>query len=47
MIRPARFYARSGWQLAGNMLNNAETPDGPFAQEAWRFEKAIGGAPNS
>jgi GNAT superfamily N-acetyltransferase len=40
--RAARFYEKCGWHRAGNMINQAETSDGPFPLEVWRYEKAVG-----
>jgi len=37
--RAARFYEKSGWRLAGTVLNPAETSSGPFPMEVWRYEK--------
>ena len=39
--RAARFYEKCGWHRAGNMINYAETPDGPFPLEVWRYEKNL------
>jgi ribosomal protein S18 acetylase RimI-like enzyme len=39
--RAARFYEKCGWRRAGNMVNHAETSDGPFPLEVWRYEKAV------
>lgn len=39
--RAARFYERSGWMRVGNMTNNLDTPEGVFALECWRYEKAL------
>jgi GNAT superfamily N-acetyltransferase len=39
--RAARFYEKCGWRRAGNMINYAETSDGPFPLEVWRYEKAL------
>jgi GNAT superfamily N-acetyltransferase len=39
--RAARFYEKRGWQRAGTVMNMAETSDGPFALEVWRYEKAL------
>jgi GNAT superfamily N-acetyltransferase len=39
--RAARFYEKCGWHHAGNMINYAETSDGPFPLEVWRYEKAL------
>jgi GNAT superfamily N-acetyltransferase len=39
--RAARFYEKSGWTRAGNFVNPAETSEGHFALEVWRYEKAL------
>ena len=39
--RAARFYEKSGWHRAGTMINKAETPNGEFPLEVWRYEKAL------
>ncbi len=39
--RAARFYEKSGWNRAGNMFNNIETPDGLIELEVWRYEKEL------
>jgi GNAT superfamily N-acetyltransferase len=39
--RAARFYEKCGWHRAGNMINPAETSDGPFPLEVWRYEKTM------
>jgi ribosomal protein S18 acetylase RimI-like enzyme len=39
--RAARFYEKSGWRLAGTVVNPAETPSGPFPLEVWRYEKRL------
>jgi GNAT superfamily N-acetyltransferase len=39
--RAARFYEKCGWRRASNMINYAETSDGPFPLEVWRYEKAL------
>ncbi len=40
--RAARFYEKCGWRRAGVMVNMAETSEGPFPVETWRYEKALG-----
>ena len=42
--RAARFYEKSGWRRAGNMINPLETGDGVFDLEVWRYEKRVGPA---
>lgn len=39
--RAARFYGKCGWRRVGNMINHAETAEGTFALETWRYEKAL------
>jgi GNAT superfamily N-acetyltransferase len=39
--RAARFYEKSGWRLAGTMINRAETSEGTFPLETWRYEKVL------
>lgn len=39
--RAARFYEKNGWVLAGNMINELQTPKGMFPLEVWRYEKAL------
>lgn len=39
--RAARFYEKQGWRRVGTMVNYAETSDGPFPLEVWRYEKAL------
>jgi GNAT superfamily N-acetyltransferase len=39
--RAARFYEKCGWYRTGNMINYAETADGPFPLEVWRYEKTL------
>jgi ribosomal protein S18 acetylase RimI-like enzyme len=39
--RAARFYEKSGWRLAGTVVNPAETSSGPFPLEVWRYEKRL------
>ena len=43
--RAARFYEKSGWRLAGNMINELDTPDGLYPLEVWRYEKDLAEAP--
>jgi L-ascorbate metabolism protein UlaG (beta-lactamase superfamily)/GNAT superfamily N-acetyltransferase len=40
--RAAKFYEKRGWRRAGTMINQAETSDGPFPLEVWRYEKLLG-----
>lgn len=39
--RAARFYEKCGWRRVGNMINHAETSEGTFALETWRYEKSL------
>jgi ribosomal protein S18 acetylase RimI-like enzyme len=39
--RAARFYEKQGWQRTGTVVNIAETSQGGFALEVWRYEKAL------
>lgn len=39
--RAARFYEKNGWCRIGNMINQLQTPDGPFPLEVWRYEKNL------
>ena len=39
--RAARFYEKHGWRRVGTMVNYAETSNGAFPLEVWRYEKAL------
>lgn len=39
--RAARFYEKCGWHRAGIMINHAETSEGTFPLETWRYEKSL------
>jgi ribosomal protein S18 acetylase RimI-like enzyme len=39
--RAARFYEKCGWRRVGNMVNHAETAEGTFPLEVWRYEKSL------
>lgn len=39
--RAARFYEKRGWHRVGVMLNHAETAEGAFPLEVWRYEKSL------
>jgi GNAT superfamily N-acetyltransferase len=39
--RAARFYEKSGWNLARTMISHLDTVDGPFDLEIWRYEKLL------
>jgi ribosomal protein S18 acetylase RimI-like enzyme len=39
--RAARFYEKCGWHRVGTMVNQAETLEGTFPLEVWRYEKSL------
>ena len=39
--RAARFYEKSGWRRVGTMVNEAETSEGTFLLDVWRYEKVL------
>ncbi|HET8713443.1 MAG TPA: GNAT family N-acetyltransferase [Gemmatimonadales bacterium] len=39
--RAARFYEKHGWRRIGTMVNHAETSNGTFPLEVWRYEKVL------
>ncbi|MEO8431144.1 MAG: GNAT family N-acetyltransferase [Acidobacteriota bacterium] len=39
--RAARFYEKTGWRRTGTMINEAETSEGLFPVETWRYEKVL------
>ena len=39
--RAARFYEKSGWRRVGRMVNEAETSEGTFELDVWRYEKVL------
>ena len=39
--RAARFYEKHGWRRVGTMVNLAETSNGTFPLETWRYEKSL------
>lgn len=41
--RAARFYQKNGWRLAGTLKYVAETSEGPFPLDVWRYEKELVG----
>jgi ribosomal protein S18 acetylase RimI-like enzyme len=41
--RAARFYEKHGWRRRGTMVNYAETSNGAFPLEVWRYEKVLSG----
>lgn len=39
--RAAKFYEKCGWRRTGTMVNLAETSNGTFPLEVWRYEKLL------
>jgi ribosomal protein S18 acetylase RimI-like enzyme len=39
--RAARFYEKCGWNRTGTMTNEAETSEGTFLLQVWRYEKRL------
>jgi GNAT superfamily N-acetyltransferase len=39
--RAARFYEKCGWRRIGTEVIPAETEQGPYALEVWRYEKPL------
>jgi ribosomal protein S18 acetylase RimI-like enzyme len=39
--RAARFYEKRGWRRAGIVINYAETEQGTFELDVWRYEKSL------
>jgi ribosomal protein S18 acetylase RimI-like enzyme len=39
--RAAKFYSKHGWNRVSTMIYQAETSDGLFPIENWRYEKAL------
>jgi GNAT superfamily N-acetyltransferase len=39
--RAARFYEKSGWTRAGEMISMLDTPTGPYPYKVWRYEKPL------
>jgi len=39
--RAARFYEKQGWRRAGTVVNVAETSEGGFNLDVWRYEKTL------
>jgi ribosomal protein S18 acetylase RimI-like enzyme len=39
--RAARFYDKCGWRRTATVVNNADTPDGPFPLQVWRYERTL------
>jgi GNAT superfamily N-acetyltransferase len=39
--RAARFYEKRGWRQVGTVVYPAETTDGQFDLEVWRYEKPL------
>ena len=40
--RAARFYEKRGWRRTATVTYQAETSEGPFPIENWRYEKTLG-----
>jgi ribosomal protein S18 acetylase RimI-like enzyme len=40
--RAAAFYEKHGWLRAGTVINQAETSEGVFPVQVWRYEKQLG-----
>lgn len=40
--RAAAFYEKHGWRRAGTVTNQAETSEGVFSLQVWRYEKRLG-----
>jgi len=40
--RAAAFYEKHGWRRAGTVTNPAETSEGVFPLQVWRYEKRLG-----
>jgi RimJ/RimL family protein N-acetyltransferase len=40
-VRSAQLYQKSGWRLAGTVVNQTETSNGRLPLEAWRYEKRL------
>jgi ribosomal protein S18 acetylase RimI-like enzyme len=45
--RAARFYVKSGWILAGTVIEHLEAGSGMFPLEIWRYEKTLTGRPHA
>ena len=43
--RAARFYEKCGWRRTGTMSNEAETSEGTFLLQVWRYEKKLSNDP--
>ena len=43
--RAAKFYEKHGWRRAGTMVNRAETTEGTFLLDTWRYEKPLSRPP--
>jgi GNAT superfamily N-acetyltransferase len=39
--RAAKFYEKCGWRRVGTMINAAETSEGTFQLDVWRYEKSL------
>lgn len=40
-LRAARFYEKCSWQRTGAVAIDAETAEGPFPLQVWRYEKTL------
>ncbi|MGN6520405.1 MAG: GNAT family N-acetyltransferase [Dokdonella sp.] len=40
--RAARFYRKAGWTMTGVECVPADTAEGPFPLDVWRFERVLG-----
>jgi GNAT superfamily N-acetyltransferase len=45
--RAARFYEKCGWRRVGTMTHLAETSEGTFPLEVWKYEKPLTPAPGA
>jgi ribosomal protein S18 acetylase RimI-like enzyme len=43
--RAARFYEKRGWRRVATMTYEAETSEGPFPIDNWRYEKDLAPVP--
>jgi ribosomal protein S18 acetylase RimI-like enzyme len=43
--RAAKFYEKHGWRRAGTMVHRAETTEGTFLLDTWRYEKTLSRPP--
>ena len=45
--RATRFYEKCGWTRVGTMTHHAETSEGPYSLEVWRYERSLSRADNA